>query len=83
MDLKSFDDQQPDSLEGISYPFYSSEPLVGGGTIYLNGFFVQSIFADRYNHRRELWVVSSESPSSVKISQNSDFFRQKWDQYVF
>ena len=38
-----------------------------GGTIYTNGFFfVQSILADRYNNRRELRVVSLESPSSVE-----------------
>ena len=29
-------------------------PLVGGGTIYSNGFFVQSVLADRYIHRREM-----------------------------
>ena len=34
--------------------------------MYSNGFFVQTILADRYNHRRELWVVSLESLSSVE-----------------
>ena len=38
----------------------------GGGTIYSNGFFVHSILADRYNHRRELRLVSLESLSSVE-----------------
>ena len=31
------------------------------------GFFVQLIFADRYIHRREMWVVSLKSCSSVKF----------------
>ena len=38
----------------------------GGGTIYSNGFFVQSILADRYIHRRELRLASLESLSSVE-----------------
>ena len=29
----------------------------GGGTIYSNGFFVQSILADRYIYRRELRLL--------------------------
>ena len=29
-------------------------PLVVGGTILSNGFFVQTILADRYIHRREM-----------------------------
>ena len=33
-------------------------PLEGEGTIYSNGFFVQSILADRYIHRRQLRLVS-------------------------
>ena len=42
-------------------------PLEGGGTIYSNGFFfVQSIFADRNIHRRELRLVSLESSSSAE-----------------
>ena len=36
-------------------------PLVGRGTIYSNGFFVQTILADRYIHRRELLVLSLKS----------------------
>ena len=41
--------------------------LRGGGTIYSTGFFfVQSILADRYIHRRELRLVSLESFSSVE-----------------
>ena len=52
------------------------------GTIYSNGFFfVQSILADRYIHRREMWVVSLKSCSSVefkikKIFWISFFFEQ-------
>ena len=35
--------------------------------MYLNGFFVvETIFADRYIHRRELRLVSLESSSSVE-----------------
>ena len=42
-------------------------PLVGGRTIYSNVFFVQTILADRYIHRREILVVSLKSSSSVEI----------------
>ena len=38
----------------------------GGGIIYSNGFFVQTILADRYIHRRELRLVSLDSLSSVE-----------------
>ena len=60
---------------------YCSDPLEGGGTIYSNGFFVQSISTDRYNHRTELGVVSLKSPSSVeyrikKIFLNFGFYRE-------
>ena len=51
----------------LRFPFFVPTPLEGGGTIYSNGFFfVQSIFADRYIHRRELRLVSLESSSSVE-----------------
>ena len=30
-------------------------------------FFVQTILADRYIHRREMWVVSLKSSSSIKF----------------
>ena len=43
-----------------------SDPLEGGGTIYSNGFFCSVNFRDRYIHRRELRLVSSESSSSVE-----------------
>ena len=49
--------------------FFVPTPLEwgGGGTIYSNGFFfVQSICADRYNHRRELRLVSLVNSSSVE-----------------
>ena len=42
--------------------FLLRPPLCGeGGTLYSNGFFVQTILADRYIHRRELWVKALES----------------------
>ena len=47
--------------------FIVPTPLEGGGTIYSNWvFFVQSILADRYIHRREFRLVSLESLSSVE-----------------
>ena len=48
--------------------------LEGGGTIYSNGFFVQTNFADRYIHRRELRLVSLESSSSVEYGIGKFFF---------
>ena len=43
-------------------------PLVGGGTIYSNGFlFVQRISSDRYFHGREMWVLSLKSSPSVEF----------------
>ena len=45
-----------------------------GGTIYSNGFFVKTILADRYIHRRELRLVSSESSSSVEYRIKKIFF---------
>ena len=43
-------------------------PLVGGRNYILEWvFFVQSILADGYIHRRELWVVSLKSSSSVEF----------------
>ena len=46
---------------------YCSDPSWGGRNYILNWvFFVQSILADRYIHRRELKLVSLESLSSVK-----------------
>ena len=58
--------------------------LVGRRNYILNWvFFVQSILADRYIHRRELWVVSLKSPASVeygikKIFQFSFFTGSYW-----
>ena len=47
--------------------YFLFRPLLrGGGTIYSNGFFVQSILADRYIHRRELRLVPLEILSSVE-----------------
>ena len=46
---------------------YLLRPTLVGEELYTQmGFFVQTILADRYNHRRELRVVSLKSPSSVK-----------------
>ena len=58
------------ALEAIFVPTHFS----GGGIIYSNGFFVQTTLADRYNHRRELWVVSLKSPSSVEYGIRKIFF---------
>ena len=42
-------------------------PTLMGEELYTRmGFFVQTILADRYNHRIELRVVSLKSPSSVE-----------------
>ena len=49
-------------------------PREGEGTIYSNGFFVQSILADRYIHRRELRLISLESLSSVEYGIKEIFF---------
>ena len=48
--------------------FFCSHPSRGGGEeLYTQmGFFVQSILADRYIHRRELRLASLESLSSVE-----------------
>ena len=49
-------------------------PLEGEGTIYSNGFFfVQSILADRYIHRKELRLVSIESLYSVEYGIKKTF----------
>ena len=41
-----------------------SDSLDGGGTIYSNGFFVQSILADRYIHRRvETGIIRKPAPA--------------------
>ena len=59
-----------------------SDTTCWGGSIYLNGFFfVQTILADRYIHRTEMWVVSLESSSSkefvfCKILLNFVFFEE-------
>ena len=37
-------------------------------------FFVPSILADRYIHRREMWVVSLKSWSSVEFKITKDYF---------
>ena len=45
-----------------------------GGLYTQMGFFVQTISADRYIHRRELLVVSFKSSSSVEFEIKKDFF---------
>ena len=55
--------------------------LWGGNYILKWIFFVQTILADRYMHRREMWVVSWKSSSSVefrikKIFLNFVFFEE-------
>ena len=58
-------------------------PLEGEGTIYSNGFFfVQSILADRYIHRRELRLVSLESLSNVEYGIKKIFFNFRFLQGV-
>ena len=54
-------------FQKLVVPLIVPTPLEGEGTIYSNGFFfVQSILADRYIHRRELRLVSLESLSRVE-----------------
>ena len=54
--------------------FIVPAPLVGG-TIYSNGLFFQTILADRYIHRREMWVVLLKSCSSVEFEIKKVFFQ--------
>ena len=57
--------------------------LRGGGTIYSTGFFfVQSILADRYIHRRELRLVSLESLSSVEYGNKKIFLILVFDREI-
>ena len=56
----------------MKFWFFVPTPLEGG-TIYSNGFFVQSILADRYIHRREVRLVSLESLSSVEYGTKKIF----------
>ena len=58
-------------------------PLEEGGTIYSTGiFFVQSILADRYIHRRELRLVSLESLSSVEYGVKKIFLIFVFDREI-
>ena len=60
---------------------YSSDCFIvpthfsGGGTIYSHGFFVKTILAVRYKHRRELRAVSLKSQSSVEYGVKKIFFQ--------
>ena len=50
-------------------------PTLVGEELYTQQvFFVQTIFADEYIHRRGLWVVSLESLSSVECRSKKIFF---------
>ena len=60
------------TVESLSSLFVPT-PLEGEGTIYSNGFFVQSFSADRYIHRRELRLVSLESLSSAECGTKKIF----------
>ena len=54
-----------------------STPLVtcGGRNYTLNGvFFVQTILVNRHFHRREMWVVSLKSSSSVEFENKNTFW---------
>ena len=63
--------------------FFVPTPLEGGGTIYSNGFFfVQSILADRYIHRREMRLVSLESLSSVEYGIKKVFLIFVFDREI-
>ena len=61
-------------LRVCSYKFSVPTPLVVGGTIYSNGFSYQTILADRYIHRREMWVVSFKSSSNLEFKTKKVFF---------
>ena len=57
-----------------SIQYLCSDPSrEGGGSIFSDGFFVQTILADRYIHGRELRLVSLESLSSVEYGKNMFF----------
>ena len=70
---------------------YCSDPTCGGRNYILKWvffFFVQWILADRYIRRREMWVVSLKSWSSVefkskKIFLNFVFFRGVIEDWSF
>ena len=58
-------------------------PLLKGEELYTQlVFFVQSIFADRYIHRRELRLVSLESLSSVKYGIKLTFLIFVFDREI-
>ena len=50
-------------------------PHLWGEELYTQmGFFVQSILVHRYIHRKEMWVVSLKSSSSVELETKKIFF---------
>ena len=51
-------------------------PHLWGEELYnSNGFFVQTILADPYNRRREMWVVSLKSSSSAEFETKKIFLK--------
>ena len=59
------------SRHGSRHAYFCSDPLkLGRNYILKQVFVVQTILADRYNHRRELWVESLKTPSSVEYGIN-------------
>ena len=59
------------SFDKKSERYHGSDPTCEGRNYVLNWvflvFFIQTNLADRYVHRRELWVVSLKSSSSVEF----------------
>ena len=54
-------------MSSLKYLFFIDRPFLMGEELYTQMvFFVQTILADRYIHRRELRMVSLESLSSVE-----------------
>ena len=64
--LKSKNEKAVIASFKIEWKFFVPTPLDGGRNYILNwDFFVHTILADRYIHRRELWVLSLKNPSSL------------------
>ena len=75
IDRKDLFGQISGSILGLSEKL-SFRPHLWQGTIYSNSFFFgQTILADRYIHRRVMWVVSikNSSPSNVEFEFNLYF----------
>ena len=59
---------------------YCSDPTCGGRNYILKWFFVQTILAERYINRREMWVVSLKSSFSVNFGIKEILF---WISFFF